>query len=215
MFKIELLTTDKAFEDMVMKAMLKHINRNIKGIIRDMKTTVQEAIAIGLKKSPIYKELIGGKLGYELGFRKGSAQRHVDGIIEQLSKQFIIDFKDFKFNGISIDGGFDIYAIESDFSEVLNNKYAEIKIKGGSLPWLKWLLVEGDKIIVSTHKVVFIDTKRSRSGHAIMVEGGIRPFWRIPPEWSGVIDNNWITKACDDISDEINNALNISMSRIL
>jgi hypothetical protein len=212
---IELLTTNAEFEELVIKAMLKHINPKVKSAIRDINKNIQEAIYNGIVKTQIYEELINGKLGYEFGFRKGSAKKNIDRVIKDLSTQFITNFKDFRFNGRDIDGGFEIFAIEADFKKILSNPSSSIKIKGGSLPWLEWLLIDGDKIIVSNHKVVFMDTRASRSGHAIMVKGGIRPFWRVPPEFSGVVDNNWITRASDIISDEINASLDDILSKVL
>ena len=69
------------------------------------------------------------------------------------------------------------------------------------LDWLNWLLTRGDDIIVGDYS--FVErTGSGRSGLGDMVAGGM---FRIPPEYSGTGDDNFITRTLrgETITDKI------------
>jgi hypothetical protein len=72
--------------------------------------------------------------------------------------------------------------------------------KGEDLHWLDWLLTKGDTIIISgyTYKA---ETGRGRSGGGFMKEGGA---FRVPPEYSGTLENNFVVRAFEGREKEIN-----------
>ena len=77
-------------------------------------------------------------------------------------------------------------------------------LRGYSLPWLQWLLLDGTKVLIDSHQVVIGPNLRSRTSMAIMRPGS---GWSVPNEFAGTQNNNWLTRAIDSSSDSINNLL--------
>jgi len=92
---------------------------------------------------------------------------------------------------------FSAQLIRADFSDVLYTDFAAVVdlARGYTLPWLEWLLLEGNKILVPNHSVVIGPNRGSRTGYAVMREG--RGSWKVPSEFSGTFRDNWITRAID------------------
>ncbi|NCA31122.1 MAG: hypothetical protein EBS93_10465 [Chitinophagia bacterium] len=93
--------------------------------------------------------------------------------------------------------------VSIDYADVLSSDDALVidNLRGYNLPWLEWLLLEGNKIIVRKQQVEFGPNIASRTGNAIM-----RPSnksWRVPSEFAGTITNNWITRAIDNSESQI------------
>jgi hypothetical protein len=61
---------------------------------------------------------------------------------------------------------------------------------GGPLHWLSWLLTEGTNTIIYGYS--YVPDLSGRSGGGSMKLGGM---WRIPPEYSGTLSDNFITRA--------------------
>lgn len=112
--------------------------------------------------------------------------------------------------GNQISGRIVITAIPADFSDVLGSSFAKYTTdKGDVIPWLEWLLTQGDNIIIATHKAVYDPAKAgsSRTGHDIMLPTSGGAGWRIPPEFSGTIDNNFVTRAVNDALPELRTSI--------
>ena len=82
---------------------------------------------------------------------------------------------------------------------------------GYSLPWLKWLLLDGSAILVPNHSVVFGPNPKSRTGNAIMRLDKNRG-WSVPSQYQGTESNNWITRALDNAAPEIEKLINGAMA---
>jgi hypothetical protein len=70
------------------------------------------------------------------------------------------------------------------------------------LPWLEWLLLKGNSIIVRNYNVKYGQNPRSRSGDAIMIDS--TSSWRVPPEFAGTTRDNWTTRALNRVDKDIN-----------
>ena len=78
-------------------------------------------------------------------------------------------------------------------------------IDGGSLPWLQWLLLEGDSIIIANFGVEYSNEAQGRAGPARMTRQA-RPF-RVNPKFSGTKDDNFITRSLSGRILEIEKAI--------
>ena len=99
----------------------------------------------------------------------------------------------------------DIGIIKEDYGDVLSlpeAQYSYTSKQGqGTIPWLSWLLLEGDKRIVTKYE--FSSNPRgSRTGMGIMVHKA-RGFWQVPPEFSGTSVDNFATRALGNIESVI------------
>ena len=107
--------------------------------------------------------------------------------------------------GNRISGGVSLYIQPRTYSNLLSLSSAYQVIEdGGSLPWLSWLLLEGDQILIANYGVKY-KAGTGRSGRATMQKNAT-PF-RVDPEYSGTIDNNFITKALQKFSPQITDAI--------
>lgn len=195
---IELLTTDAEFERMVKLAMVEKLNVLLRRSLPDFKRRISPFIYNALIKSPVYRDILVGDLSAELGFRRGQEERFINGIIKALSEEYILEFKPLSLSATGdITGGIEVKIIQADLKDILSHPLAFIKTKKQKLHWLDWLLTWGDRIVVRDYSIVFKQTRRSRSGFAIMVKSKFSPFWRVPPQFSGTLDNNWITRALE------------------
>jgi len=82
--------------------------------------------------------------------------------------------------------------------------------KGANLPWIEWLLLKGDEIIITDYHVEpKIGT--GRSGLATMKAGGDYTVGRVNPAYSGTQDDNFITRALKGKERDIEAAIVIGM----
>lgn len=189
------------------------INRQILAAIRDHMSSVfvkaipsiRDKIKVLIKEAlvaqPEYSSLISGQLKYEFGI---PASQQVNAIIDLWVNNIQVDYNPPVARSTTITGGLSLSAIEADYSDVISSEAAIVvdSMSGAVLPWLEWLLLYGGKIIVKNYSVKFGPNPRSRTGMAVMVETNGKN-WRVPPEFAGTLNNNWVTRALDTIDDKI------------
>jgi hypothetical protein len=132
-----------------------------------------------------------GSLPSQLGLVAGTESRITDVIINSISSSTHVDFKSVTSN--LRQGGLIIKCQIEDFSNLLSipQGFVEDINIAGQLHWLKWLLEEGNRaIITGYHYEPNSGSGRSRGGS--MGSGSI---WRVPPQYSGTSDDNFITRA--------------------
>ena len=121
-------------------------------------------------------------------------------IIEAIVGTVDVEFKLVRGGRGGFSGGLVIQIQPKDLSNLLNLPNARVVTKKGTaLPWLKWLLTLGDKIIIKEFEVEYKDGT-GRSGLATMSEGGT---FRVNPSFSGTEENNFITRAFRGSDDKI------------
>lgn len=157
--------------------------------------TIQESIRnmsrIALVSSPTYNSLINGELNAQFGFPIGSASISVDKIISLIVGKINLTHLQAKAksSGISSSLYVNLYRGTQD---ILETSEAYVDADEYQLPWLKWLLTAGDIIIISGYDIR-LEEGKGRSGGGIMVQKN-SGVWRVPPEFAGTEDDNWITQ---------------------
>ncbi len=91
----------------------------------------------------------------------------------------------------SLRGGLEINFQPANFSNLLSLSEGHSIYNGGDLHWLDWLLKRGDSIIVMNYQYN-PKTGLGRSGLGNMVPGN---SFRVPPQFSGTENDNFITRA--------------------
>lgn len=207
-FEIRILETDASLKKKVEEALIEEMNP----ILNKAVTRIEKSIPLKIKsifeETDTYDAILNGPLRYEFGIPAGESASRLESIIDELCSQVIVEFKPIKRRGSNWTGGYKIFMFESSFRKVVGLTEAKVQTSGGELPWLKWLLIEGDKIIINDYVVKFGDFKASRSGGAIMTKPGRDPIrswtnspaqgWSVPKNYSGVRDANWVTRAIDE-----------------
>jgi hypothetical protein len=127
-------------------------------------------------------------LAGQLGIYAGSATRIIQGIASAVENSLSI--KIVKFDN-KLKGGIEVNFQPSNFVNLLSLSEGHIIFNGGDLHWLDWLLKRGDNIIVVNYQYN-PESGLGRSGLGNMIPGGA---FRIPPEYSGTNDDNFVTRA--------------------
>lgn len=169
------------------------IDKALPGILSRLKALLSEA----LKASLEYQAIEAGKLRGELGLV--NAAEALEASLNALLGSVELVRYPIVYNG-SLSGGFSLRASRSDCSDVLATPLATFLSEGGfQIDWLAWLLTKGDETVVLDYRFKEVGAKYSRTGIGLMVPKGT---WRVPPEYSGTKENNWLTRAFAQVGDK-------------
>lgn len=201
----KLLENNKIISDKILTALLPEINKYLKNKLQYIRTNLPPLVMNALTNAEEYSALIGGQLQYEFGIP--DPVNKLDEILRVWSNNVVIQYNAPIIAGSQLKSSFSFSIIRSDFSDVLSTDGAFVidNLRGYQLPWLEWLLLEGNKIIIPKQEVVIGPNKFSRTGYAVMRQSN--KSWRVPSQFAGTINNNWITRAIDSSESEINNFL--------
>jgi hypothetical protein len=161
------------------------LSKNLNGIINKVKLLIpnwvmsQPEIA-SLSSSDSLS--LAGQFGLVNGASAGQA------IANSVAQATYIKFVKYSNN---LKGGLELQFQQADFNNLLSLPEGHTIYSGGNLHWLDWLLKRGDSIIVSNYQYNPA-TGLGRSGLGNMIGGG---SFRVPPQFSGTPDNNFITRA--------------------
>ncbi len=200
MIEVTLKEDNAAFKSKVYGAVAKYLNsllfRKRGAILRDIRAIIPNWI----KSQPEMQELISnngvGSLAAELGLVYGSGPEAVEAIARAMANSVAIDVS--KVDAKSLKGGVKLQFMPATFEELLAIPEGHvITEKGQDLHWLKWLLLEGFKVIIVGYKFNFKRAGRSQGGY--MNEGGV---WRVPPQYAGTQSDNFVTRALNSPSNE-------------
>lgn len=184
----------------------------------ECKKLIQE----GLINSETYKSLLDGDLRKELGLgvKNGSgveSKQALDEIVEAIQKS--IKVESIPASGENL-GGMTIGLFLEDFSDALSAngaKYISRSTKNGEteIPWLRWLLLEGD--IVLFYGLMDQAPDFSRTDSYIMVEikkeGGQLTPWRLPPKFAGSLASNWLTEVAGMIAPKLAKIIEVEIEK--
>lgn len=200
MIEVNLVETDPVFRSKVYGVVAKYLNsllfRKRGAIIRDIKNLIPSWI----KSQPEMQELMYnngvGSLGAELGLEYGTGPEAVEAIVAAMVDSIAVDIT--KVDKKNLKGGISVKFMPATFADLLAIPEGHVVTeKGQSLHWLKWLLLDGFKVIVVGYKFNFKRAGRSSGGY--MSKGGV---WRVPAEYAGTRDDNFITRALNGSSNE-------------
>lgn len=199
MITIKLLDSVGSIQKKVNKAIAEEANKilsqNKNTILRD----AQSLAAGWISSQPEMLDLqssVPGSLAGQFGLYPGQGQNSVISIVNSIKNSITVDLK--RFNDNLSGGGLEINFQPTSFLNLLNLPQGFVNYEGGKLHWLDWLLTKGDTVIVVSYHYN-AKTGIGRSGLGNMTKGG---SFRVPPEYSGVDSNNFITRALVGSSQE-------------
>jgi hypothetical protein len=204
-FSLKLLESDTEIRSQILNAMKSDLDAALTSTARSIKQDIFEIVKDALETEPEFSSLIAGELRKEFGIQDTS---NVQIAVNNIANSIIIDKTPVSINNTGISGGLKISIINNrDYGGALGDQSALVvdDQRGYSLPWLEWLLLKGNQIIVRDFSVKFGSNANSRSGDAIMVPSS--SSWRVPPEFAGTITDNWTTRALSKIDDKITNII--------
>lgn len=199
--ELKLLESENNIRDMILSSIKEAVQEIFVSSIEPIKKSISANVYKALTSEPEYQSLLSGKLQYEFGI-PSSAQK-VNSIIQIWSNNIVVESIPVKVIGAGLTGGFNLNMIKDNYDDVLYNDNAIVvdQKSGVVLPWLEWLLLYGGKIIIANYEVKVGPNPYSRTGLAIMKPS--KKNWRVPPEFAGTANNNWVTRALKRLDDII------------
>ena len=182
---------------LINKALAKEGEQVLKKASSNIRKQVKEVVRRAIATCPEIQELSSGVLKFDFGLTEDPST----AIINSVANSTRVSVSKISSRGGSFRGGVRITIQPSTFSNLLSLPVAEQAIeKGGSIPWLKWLLTAGDAIIIGEFGVEY-EMGTGRSGGATMKKSE-KPF-KVNPLYSGDEIDNFITRAIDPTIREI------------
>lgn len=192
------------FKKYILQNIKNILNRQLFSNINVNAEAIKDIVISNIISQPEYSSLISGSLRNQFGL---PTSQLVDGIIEEL-KDISIDIQKPKISGNKIDANIAISLIKEDFQQILSSNYASFTTeKGSQLNWLRWLLLEGNNSVIIGYRYAPIASPYSRTGKGIMVSGN-SAVYRVPPEFAGTAEDNWITRGIDASLPQIESYIN-------
>lgn len=200
------------------------IKNRVKAARERVRDRILPIIATGILARKETKSLLDDSLGDTVTLREQlglvNPQDCVASVIAAIQKSMQVTFVPGAGNNI---GTFKVEILRADFEDVLSldiARYTNDGRAGGVIEWLSWLLFRGSDVVLLGSKLVTPDKARgySRTGRAIMItpnparrqkrhpEYGPAE-WHLPLDYGGREDDNWLTRALDDVSDDIIRAI--------
>lgn len=204
-FGLKLVESNKDIQQLMLNAMLPDVKKFMDNGIAKIKSGLPPIVQQAIRNTPEYDSLSSGKLKYEFGI--AGVDSKLSSLLNIWSTNISYSYQAPRLNNNKIKAYFSASMIKADFSDVLYADYAAVvdTVRGYSLPWLEWLLLEGNKTIIKNYEVVLGPSLYSRTGSALMQSS--RRSWSVPSEFAGTINDNWITRAIDGAAPEIEKLL--------
>lgn len=199
---LELKTSENYIYRKILQGLKPQVDSYLSDIFNRIQPKIVALVQDSIRNSPEYLSLQSGQLKAEFGITDSDTKLN---ILLDFWKDITAKYNKVSVRGNSLVGGFSIGMIKSDYSDVLSSAASSILTeKGQTLHWLEWLLMFGNKTIIKDYTVELGANPRSRTNMAIM-KGTVSGKWSVPPQYSGTLDNNWITRSIDLVSSEIEN----------
>jgi hypothetical protein len=192
--RVKLLDKNSDIQKLILGEIEKKIGGALLSAARPIRSRVQLAVGQRIRASAEYASLISGQLQGEFGLDDSLGR--VESILNIWLQSIDVIHTPVVAKSKTITGGFKVQMINDSFRDVINTPQAIVNSKGGPVPWLEWLLLAGDALLIGNYSsnfnvggpaLIF-----SRSGQALMTPGG---NWRVPSAFSGTRSNNWVTRA--------------------
>lgn len=197
---IEILESDSEIEKRILRAILEEFNNRVIAKLSTIKLKIADLVEQLIIATPTYESLISGELAGHFGLPAMNRAERVHSIVDTIKQNIDVSFQPIKLVGKKFKNGITIGVLLKRFIDVLNMSEAFVYTeKDQELPWLKWLLLAGDRIIISKHEVSF-NSNSGRSGMAVMVQNKAS-VWRVPPQYAGNMKSNWLIRTFVDNQD--------------
>ncbi len=207
-----LLTKLPQIERLILDEFRKKLNLVTLRAALDIQAKLGAAIRAAIIASPEYASIVAGELQAALGIENPIAV--MDNVINTIIANMMVTGKPIRVVGNKFSGGLRIEILQADFADVLGVPGTKFTSKNGfNVPWLQWLLFDGDRIVVADYDVVFMATPNSRTGRAHMKPSA--KGYRVPPQFSGTVKNNFLTRTLASLVPDIENIVGVAfLSRL-
>lgn len=205
MFKIKILDSKNKIQKNILSAAEPEIKNLFQKAKPKIESGIKNLVKESLEQSPEIQSLRSGTLRMDFGLVVDPTEELIYAIVNSVH----VFFKNFRFYKNSISNVLSVYIQPADFDNLLSLAVANvITERGEDLPWLEWLLTAGNSVVIAGYSVEYGVYEQSRTGGAIMVPAG---FFKVDPEFSGTVVDNFISRALESRGEEINNIIKDSL----
>jgi len=208
--EISVVTTQQQIERYISNGIQNTIGKAISRIVPIILNKTQVLFVSAIQASQEYNSISDGDLKHELGLVDG--KQRLDNIIDIAKNTIHIQKSPVIITKRGLSGKLSILGVPLGYSDLLGSSDATLSTKKYDLPWLDWMLNLGDKIIVRDYFFDLEKTSKSRTGLGIM-RGASGSGWRVPPQYSGTIDDNFITRSIDSMLPELGKFIQVELAR--
>ena len=193
MITINFKENDRSFRGKVNKSVSDILNATLRrkkaAIVREIRALIPGWIISQPEMQSLKAYNEPYSLAAQFGLPFGTGQDAVDAIAKAVTDSFSIDIS--KISQKDLSGGLRLNFMPATFKDLLDLPEGKVIDEDNELHWLSWLLTEGFKVIVIGYSFRF-DPGEGRSKGGYMRNGGI---WRVPPQFAGTPEDNFITRA--------------------
>ena len=187
---------DNANRDAMLNALTSEINEHMRGIDNNITALIRPLVTEAIMSCYEMNSLLGGSLQGHLGLRPGDNDYAVFAITQAVSNATYATWTPVQNKK---PGRLEILVQPDNFANLLSLRagvnVATHKTDGEyEMEWLDWLLTLGDTPIVKGFEYQRDPTGRSGIGIMKKKDG---VSWRVPPEFAGTLDDNFVTRALD------------------
>jgi hypothetical protein len=162
-----------------------------------VETIARSIIRNAVYNSPTMDSLRNGILKYDFGLTFDPSGAIADAVANSID----VKVQKTRLSGQKLSGGITLNVQPSNLLNLLSLPEAtQITEKGVSLPWLEWLTMYGNQIIIVDFGVEY-GAGLGRTGNAHMVSTN-RPF-QVNSSFAGTIDDNFIVRAINSIRPQL------------
>ena len=197
---LKIIESNAEIQRMIERGLRKDAQKMLSQSISRIKSRITPIIRTALTTCPEIQSLSGGKLAADFGLTSDPSGQIVSAIMSSLN------VRPRKGNAKDL-GGVVVELQPTSFANLLGLSTAEQEIDGGSIPWLYWLLTQGDTILIAGYGVEY--GSHGRTGEARRNQK-FAPF-KVDSSFSGTEENNFITRAINRVSSQIKSAIQGSM----
>lgn len=208
---LKLLDSDSKIQQKILKELKRQINPLLKVAAKDISIIMKARLRALLLQHHTVISLIGGTLRGEFGLV--DAKSRIDVIIERWIDSIEVVIKPVSITKTGLTGGFKISMVQSNWSDVLNMAQSTFVTPENShtLTWLRWLLLEGAKVIIQDYD--FSMRTGGRTGQGVMAKVK-RKRWSVPVEHQGTDNRNFAIEALDQLNSELPKIFKTELMRV-
>lgn len=196
--KLDIEANYNEIEAQVRQNLQNYIVILIGAAIPNIKKRVGDILTSVIETSPEYISLLNGELRAQFGLEQ--PQQALTEIVATIIENIEVSYSGPNTESL---GSIVVEVLRDDYTDLIaipDASYESVSLRTGQgsvINWLEWLLLEGDRIIIAGYQINQSEERSSsRTGRAIMIKGG---GWRVPPEFSGTAEHNWLSRVTDNV----------------
>lgn len=218
--KIELTQSNREIEKRIIQECAKYLKSKLSKSNQVLIVSIKTLLRNAVESQPEYIGLVSGDLQNELGVEdpENKLKAIIDLWLESVSSFFRVSMVNNKLFGV-----FEIQLHKAVYASLLTlpeavQQYTSKTNPNGTIPWLEWLLVNGDVVLARyQYRTTPADIMEeySRTGMGLMFKNKGK-IWRMPEEYEpGSVENNFLTRAISSVSNKIDDLIQAKLIEIL